>query len=272
MTDQPASGGPTPPPPSTPEPSGAHEPGAHEPQAGGQEPAPAPFPPPAAAPGTSPPPAPSAPGPGAFPPPAAPAPGGASYPPPPLPGGGSYPPPPPSSGGYAPPPPGPAISALPTQDYTPWLTRALAFVIDILPYVFAHAIGFGIVAATQQTSCVTDITEYTVNQYCTNQPATIGVAAQWLASVVGLFYLIWNYGYRQGTTGSSLGKSVMKFKVVSEVTGQPIGFGSSVVRFLAHFIDAAICFIGFLFPLWDAKRQTLADKILTTVCLPIAPG
>ncbi len=93
--------------------------------------------------------------------------------------------------------------------------------------------------------------------------------AQWLASVVGLFYLIWNYGYRQGTTGSSIGKSVMKFKVVSEVTGQPIGFGMSVVRFLAHFVDAIICFIGFLFPLWDSKRQTLADKIMTTVCLPI---
>jgi len=27
--------------------------------------------------------------------------------------------------------------------------------------------------------------------------------------------------------------------------------------------------IGYLFPLWDAKRQTIADKIMTTVCLPI---
>ncbi|HEX7826369.1 MAG TPA: RDD family protein, partial [Mycobacterium sp.] len=23
-----------------------------------------------------------------------------------------------------------------------------------------------------------------------------------------------------------------------------------------------------LFPLWDAKRQTLADKIMSTVCVP----
>jgi uncharacterized RDD family membrane protein YckC len=90
-----------------------------------------------------------------------------------------------------------------------------------------------------------------------------------LASLLGLAYLLWNYGYRQGTTGSSLGKSVMKVKVVSEVTGQPLGFGMSVVRQLAHFVDAVICFIGFLFPLWDAKRQTLADKIMTTVVLPI---
>ncbi|WP_201793377.1 RDD family protein, partial [Mycobacterium avium] len=177
--------------------------------------------------------------------------------------------PPPPSGGYAPPPPGPAIRTLPTQDYTPWLTRALAFVIDILPYVVVHGIGTAILVATQQTACITDVTQYAVNQYCATQNSTLGLVAQWLASIVGLFYLIWNYGYRQGTTGSSVGKSVMKFKVVSEVTGQPVGFGMSVVRALAHFVDAIICFIGFLFPLWDSKRQTLADKIMTTVCLPL---
>ena len=236
MTDQPPPGGAYPPPPSSP-----GSPGGHEPATGGQEIPPAPS-----------------------------ATGGGSYPPPPPspPGGGSYPRPR-HSGGYAPPPPGPAIRTLPTQDYTPWLTRALAFVIDILPYAVVHGIGTAILLATQQTSCVTDVTQYAVNQYCATQNSTIGMVAQWLASVVGLFYLIWNYGYRQGTTGSSMGKSVMKFKVVSEVTGQPIGFGMSVVRFLAHFVDAIICFIGFLFPLWDSKRQTLADKIMTTVCLPI---
>jgi uncharacterized RDD family membrane protein YckC len=234
MTDQPPPGGAYPPPLPSPGPSGGYEPpSARQPI----------------------PPVPSAPA-------------GGSYPPPPPPGG-SYPPPPPSSGGYAPPPPGPAIRTLPTQDYTPWLTRALAFVIDILPYAVVHGIGAGILIATQQTSCVTDVTQYAVNQYCVVQNSTIGWLANALAWAVGVAYLIWNFGYRQGTTGSSVGKSVLKFKVISEVTGQPIGFGMSVVRALAHFVDAIICFIGFLFPLWDSKRQTLADKIMTTVCLPV---
>jgi uncharacterized RDD family membrane protein YckC len=147
-----------------------------------------------------------------------------------------------------------------------------AFIIDILPYVVVLGIGYGIMLATQQSSCVTDITQYAVNQYCVTQNSTIGRLASVLAWAVGVAYLVWNYGYRQGTTGSSLGKSVMKVKVVSEVTGQPIGFGMSVVRQIAHFVDAIICNIGFLFPLWDAKRQTLADKIMTTVVLPIPQG
>lgn len=196
-----------------------------------------------------------------------PPPGESHLPPPPP--GGSYPPPPPSSGGYAPPPPGPAIRTLPTESYTPWITRVLALVIDILPYVVIHGIGVVILEATQQSSCVTDVTQYAVNQYCVSQYSTVGELAHGLAWLLALAYLVWDYGYRQGTTGSSLGKSVMRAKVVSEVTGKPLGFGMSVVRQLAHFVDAIICFIGFLFPLWDAKRQTLADKIMTTVVLPI---
>ena len=38
---------------------------------------------------------------------------------------------------------------------------------------------------------------------------------------------------------------------------------------IRHAIDSAICYIGFLFPLWDAKRQTIADKLMKTVCVPL---
>ncbi|MDT5147051.1 MAG: hypothetical protein QOC58_1696 [Mycobacterium sp.] len=239
MTDQPPPGAGDPPPPSTPGSPGS--PGGQEPPFGGQE---APR-------------APSAPTQGSNPPP------------PPPPGGGSYPPPPPPSGGYAPPPPGPAIRTLPTEAYAPWLSRALAFIIDYLPYAVVGGIGYGIYASTMQSTCVTNITQYDVSQYCASQPSVIGQLSMWLANLLALAYLVWNYGYRQGTSGSSLGKSVMKIKVVSEVTGQPIGFGMSVVRQLAHFVDTIVCFIGYLFPLWDSKRQTFADKIMTTVVLPI---
>ena len=93
----------------------------------------------------------------------------------------------------------------------------------------------------------------------------------WIAVLVALGYFVWNFGYRQGTTGSSIGKSVLGFRVVSENTGEPIGFGLSVLRAIAHAVDAAIFYVGYLFPLWDAKRQTLADKMLATVCLPLNP-
>lgn len=225
--------------------------------------------PPGPPPGNYPPPPPP---PGGFPPPS-----GGGYPPPPPPGGG-YPPPPPPQGGYAPPPPGAGFGApppgqplgqLPQSAYTSWVTRAVAWIIDYIPYMIIVGIGYGIEAATQETACVTDTSEYNLGEFCATGNSTLGVAAFSVSVLVGLAYLVWNYGYKQGTTGSSIGKSIMKFKVVSEKTGQPIGFGLSIVRQLAHIVDAIICYIGYLFPLWDAKRQTLADKIMTTVCLPL---
>ena len=60
----------------------------------------------------------------------------------------------------------------------------------------------------------------------------------------------------------------MKFKVISEKTWQPIGFWLSLVRQIAHYIDQLICYIGYLFPLSDDKRQTIADKLMSTVCVP----
>jgi uncharacterized RDD family membrane protein YckC len=188
-------------------------------------------------------------------------------PPPPL--GGEYPPPPPPAGGYAPPPPGPAIRGLPNQAYTPWLTRVGAFLIDTLPLAIILGAGWLILQNSVDTACLTATTRYDVDQICTIAYSTLGMAVMWGAALVGLVYLVWNYGYRQGTTGASIGKSVLKFKVVSENTGQPLGFGLSVLRQIAHVVDGVPFYVGYLFPLWTAKRQTLADKIMATVCLPL---
>jgi uncharacterized RDD family membrane protein YckC len=182
-------------------------------------------------------------------------------------GGSAYPPPPPSAGGYAPPPPGPAVRALPQDAYTPWVTRVLAALIDLAPVLVLVAIGWVIQMVTAEKSCSPN--PYAGGDICVDQPSAIGMGVSWLLWLVEVGYLVWNYGFKQGTTGSSIGKGIMKFKVVSETTGEPIGFAMSVVRQLAHIIDGLICYIGYLFPLWDAKRQTLADKIMTTVCLPL---
>jgi uncharacterized RDD family membrane protein YckC len=197
------------------------------------------------------------------------------YPPPPLPGGyppppqqGGYPPPPPQNApGYPPPPPpGPA---LPKEAYTPWITRVGGYIIDVLPMAVVVGIAQGIAIGTGDNQCISNGGEYDYGVYCTSSYSAFGVIVLAVAYIAAVAFWIWNWGYRQGTTGQSIGKSVMKFKVVSEKTWQPIGFGLSFVRQLAHFVDSLVCYIGWLFPLWDAKRQTLADKIMSTVCVPL---
>ncbi len=184
------------------------------------------------------------------------------YPPPPQ---GGYPPPP--QGGYPPPPPPMPGPALPKEAFTPWIHRVGAYIIDSIPILLVVGIAQGIAIGTGDNQCVS----YGNGIACTSSYSAFGVIIILLASLAALAYALWNWGYRQGTTGSSIGKSVLKFKVIAEKTGQPIGFGMSVVRQIAHVVDAVVCYIGFLWPLWDDKRQTFADKIMSTVCVPLSP-
>jgi uncharacterized RDD family membrane protein YckC len=90
-------------------------------------------------------------------------------------------------------------------------------------------------------------------------------AIYWIFLLLALVVQGYNRWFQAGKTGQSWGKKVVGIRLVSEQTGQPIGAGMAFLRDLAHFVDGIICYIGFLFPLWDAKKQTLADKIVKTL-------
>jgi uncharacterized RDD family membrane protein YckC len=189
---------------------------------------------------------------------------GGGYQPPPNPSGGVYPPRP--EGDFTQGPPPLTDSVADASDYTPWFTRVLAYVIDSIPVYLLAALG-GVVLITFRevgTICVADA-------FCATGDAGPSTTAWIIFSVcvlIALVFSLWNFVVRQGNTGSSIGKQMMKFKVVGEQTQQPIGVAKSLLRQIAHGVDALICYIGFLFPIWDAKRQTIADKLMKTVCLP----
>ncbi|MUL66095.1 hypothetical protein BOO86_16590 [Mycobacterium sp. CBMA 234] len=142
-----------------------------------------------------------------------------------------------------------------------------ASVVDRFPPLFV-VIFCGLVERSQRvTKCLVDQADYSLGPYCATGNSVSGVLI-WLAGiVVAVLFTVWNHGYLQGTTGSSLGKRLLRFRVIDENTGEPVGFGRSVVRQVAHLADAIPVFAGYLFPLWDDKRQTLADKIMSTVCV-----
>jgi uncharacterized RDD family membrane protein YckC len=48
-----------------------------------------------------------------------------------------------------------------------------------------------------------------------------------------------------------------------ELRGQPIGPGWAFLRYLLHTLDG-FCYLGYLWPIWDSRKQTFADKIMNT--------
>ncbi|WP_328537124.1 RDD family protein [Streptomyces sp. NBC_00344] len=81
---------------------------------------------------------------------------------------------------------------------------------------------------------------------------------------LGLFKL-----YKEGTTGQFIGKKALGISLLREADGQTLGFGMAFVRYLAHFVDSIACYLGWLWPAWDAKKQTFADKICSTVVVKV---
>lgn len=86
-----------------------------------------------------------------------------------------------------------------------------------------------------------------------------------VAILVGLAFVVWNCGYRQGRSGQSLGKSVLGTRLVGAGSGEPVGVPRALGRQAAHLLDAIPLGLGYLWPLWDEHRQTFADKICSTL-------
>ena len=86
--------------------------------------------------------------------------------------------------------------------------------------------------------------------------------------IASVAWWIYNRCILAGRTGQSLGKRTLHMRLVSDRTGEPIGGGMAFARDICHILDSLACYIGWLFPLWDAKRQTFADKIISTVVVP----
>ena len=93
----------------------------------------------------------------------------------------------------------------------------------------------------------------------------VGTLLYFVAGLGGLAWMIYNRWIQAGNTGQSLGKRVLKIKLVREDNGQPLGVGGAILRDISHIVDGLPCYIGYLWPLWDDKSQTFADKIVGSV-------
>jgi len=133
--------------------------------------------------------------------------------------------------------------------YAAWLTRVGAYIIDALPTWILIVIA-GVLAS--------------------HGGAGGGIGVVFYLAALG--WVAYNRWYKAGRTGQSLGKKATDTRLIGEQTGQPIGAGMAFVRDIAHIVDAVICYVGFLFPLWDAKKQTLADKIVHTLVVKNGEG
>ncbi len=208
----------------------------------------------------------------------------AMTPPPPPPGQGSQPPPPPSGtlqpGFSTPPPPPPPGGVATAPGYPPYGyaappvggerasfgTRLGGFLLDGLLYGLLMAVFVipgGILIGASFQDCVT-INDEVV---CPDGSPDGGMIAGGIALIIlGVLVVAFIYLRALGKTGQTWGRKIVGIKVVGETTGDPIGFGRALGRQLfASFISGQILYLGYLWMLWDDKKQTWHDKVVNSI-------
>ena len=85
------------------------------------------------------------------------------------------------------------------------------------------------------------------------------------AFLVYLIYLPWFWGHGGQTPGMTL----FRLRVVRENDGGPLTTGQAYVRLVGFWISAAVFYLGFIWILFDARRQGWHDKIAGTVVIGV---
>lgn len=144
------------------------------------------------------------------------------------------------------------------SDYASWGKRVGANLIDGIPGLIAGVV-FGIGYVMFIMSIVSSGTS--VPTLSTGViPMSIG-GVIWLAALGWTLYDRWLLA---GRTGQSVGKRATNIALISEETNAPIGPTNAFLRDLVHTVDG-FAYVGYLWPLWDEKRQTFADKLMKTI-------
>jgi len=161
--------------------------------------------------------------------------------PPPPPPSYAPPPPPQMPGGYAP------VAVASPGSYGGFWIRVVGYIIDgiilaIIGGIFSVPLG--------------------VNYSDVNSLSTASArASNGIDLLLSLVYFVglWTY------MGGSIGQRILGMRVVDAATGQPIGLGKAVVRWLGLLLSFFVCFIGVIWVAFDPRKQGWMDKIAGTV-------
>jgi uncharacterized RDD family membrane protein YckC len=158
-------------------------------------------------------------------------------PPPPPPGYA----PPPQMGGYQP------MAVASPGSYGGFWIRVVAYIID--------AIILGIIGGILSVPLGVNYSD--VNSLNSAAART----SNGIDLVLSLVYFVglWTY------MGGSIGQRILGMRVVDATTGQPIGLGKAVIRWLGVLLSFFVCFIGVIWVAFDGRKQGWMDKIAGTV-------
>jgi len=137
-----------------------------------------------------------------------------------------------------------------------WLLDGILYGLLYLPFLIA---GFVLIAVGLD-DCSTINDEIVCNGREDTGPILGG------AGVFVLGFLVVMFVYLRGLakSGQTWGRRIVGIKVVRTDNGQAPGWGKAIGRTLFSYISAWVFYLGYLWMIWDAQKQTWQDKVAGT--------
>jgi len=86
----------------------------------------------------------------------------------------------------------------------------------------------------------------------------IGLAA-------GIAYTVYFLGSGSGQTP---GMRLLAIRVIDARTQGRVDYGTAFIRYLVAIGSSLVCYLGYLWMLWDPEKQTWQDKVAGTYVVP----
>jgi uncharacterized RDD family membrane protein YckC len=124
---------------------------------------------------------------------------------------------------------------------------------------------FGARKAFENCYSIKDLNDGTTSIHCPGDSLQVG----WLVAAIGLFVLGAIVGLiiycKKVASGQSWGHKATGIRIVDANSGQSISAGRVFGRQIARILSGLFCYLGYLWMLWDPRKQTWHDKIVSTV-------
>lgn len=93
-----------------------------------------------------------------------------------------------------------------------------------------------------------------------------GGPASFLGLAIGIGYYVGLNAH-----GGTLGKRAVGLRLQSDKTGEDIGYGAALVRYVVAIASAVVLLLGYFWVIWDSKNQTWHDKAAGSVVVRYQP-
>lgn len=102
---------------------------------------------------------------------------------------------------------------------------------------------------------------YGIDEVMNNESLVMGVPGVFIDYVLPAAVVILFWVYRQATPG----KMLISARIVDADTGEKPSTGRLIIRYLGYYLSFVILCLGFLWVIWDKRKQGWHDKMANTM-------